>query len=91
MEGTPHRGIERAGVAHPLFRREAAGRPKVPEMDGVHCDKVHPVLFPGIGGLAEMFVIGLPHIEIPVMLSGDVLDLGFHGRKYLIEEFHLLV
>src|SRR5438128_798522 len=81
MEGARQRVIESASHAHPLFRREAAGRPKVSEMNGVQRDKVNPVLIPGIGGLAEMFLIGISHIEIPVMLSGDVFDLGFQGRK----------
>src|SRR3989454_4661353 len=61
--------------------REAAGGPKVPEINGVQRNKVNPVLIPGIGGLAEMLLIGISHIEIPVMLSGDVFDLGFQGRK----------
>ena len=81
MEGARQRVIESAGDAHPLFRREAAGGPKVPEINGVQRNKVNPVLIPGIGGLAEMLLIGISHIEIPVMLSGDVFDLGFQGRK----------
>src|SRR2546426_8318159 len=71
MEGTRQRVIESAGDAHPLFRREAAGRPKVPEINGVQRNKVNPVLIPGIGGLAEMFLVGISHIEVPVMRSEE--------------------
>jgi hypothetical protein len=89
--GTGNGAVKRRHVAHALLRRHLLRGPVVgTATDRIEADEAHALEVEGPGALAEQLGPPLPHVEIPVVLTGDEVFRDRDLLQQLVAELELL-